>query len=241
LQLNEALYAYHFAQASWSGAKICYFERSYESPAILYLLLKGFQKGAKETVETVKGKVEEEAVNQILVYLSAVIDNAGNYKSFGDSKFIPECSEEDFRKFFLSTPYWSVHAEDFEKIYSRIGKMIFNAETPYALINFVDKNGTSGYYSKNITSFEAEKVKDITIGKGLKSENNRLTKQSETEFTIKIASIDSREETIEQNGLKLKLKYGEFAPFLKDLNDHLSQAQKYAANEHQAKMIDSYL
>ena len=47
LQDKEALYAYHFSKASWSGSKICYFERSYESPAILYLLLKAFEKGAK--------------------------------------------------------------------------------------------------------------------------------------------------------------------------------------------------
>ena len=46
---------------------------------------------------------------------------------------------------------------------------------------------------------------------------------------------------IEQNGLKLTLKYGEFAPFLKDLNKYLTEAQKYSANEHQNKMIGEYL
>ena len=89
---KQALYAYNFAKASWSGAKICFFERSYESPAILYIMLKAFEKGTKVTVQAVKGKVSEQAVSQILIYLSAVIDNAGNYKSFGDTKFIPECS-----------------------------------------------------------------------------------------------------------------------------------------------------
>lgn len=29
LQQQQALYAYYFAKASWSGAKICFFERSY--------------------------------------------------------------------------------------------------------------------------------------------------------------------------------------------------------------------
>ena len=33
--------------------------------------------------------------------------------------------------------------------------MIFNAETPYALIEFSDKKGTTGYYSKNVTSGDA--------------------------------------------------------------------------------------
>lgn len=29
LESKQALYAYYFAKASWSGAKICFFERSY--------------------------------------------------------------------------------------------------------------------------------------------------------------------------------------------------------------------
>jgi len=39
---EQALYAYHFAKASWNGAKICFFERSYESPALLYIVLRAF-------------------------------------------------------------------------------------------------------------------------------------------------------------------------------------------------------
>ena len=92
MKQKQATYAYYFAKASWSGSVICYFERSYESPALLYLILKGFVGGAKNTVEGMKGKFDELIVKQILVYLSAVIDNAGNYKSFGDTKFVPECS-----------------------------------------------------------------------------------------------------------------------------------------------------
>jgi dipeptidyl-peptidase-3 len=42
LQSQQALYAYNFAKACWNGAKICFFERSYESPALIYLILKGF-------------------------------------------------------------------------------------------------------------------------------------------------------------------------------------------------------
>jgi dipeptidyl-peptidase-3 len=39
---EQALYAYYFSKAAWNGAKICFFERSYESPALLYLILKAF-------------------------------------------------------------------------------------------------------------------------------------------------------------------------------------------------------
>lgn len=175
------------------------------------------------------------------MYLSAVIDNAGNYKSFGDTKFVPECSEEVFVKFFKSTPYWAKNDVEFDKIYNRIGKMIFNAETPYALIDFSNNNGTSGYYSKNITSADAEVIKEATIKRCMKSENNRLTKQGDKEFTVKIGSVDAKEEVIEHNGLKIKLQYGEFSPFLKKTNKYLTLAKESAANEIQAKMIDEYI
>lgn len=72
--------------------------------------------------------------------------------------------------------------------------MIFYADPPYAHIDFVDKHGTTGYYSSNITSAEAELVKEILIAKGMKLENNRQTKQENNEFTIKVASIESKEE-----------------------------------------------
>lgn len=92
LEQKQALYAYNFAKASWSGSKICFFERSYESPALLYLILKAFEKGAKQTIEPLKEKLDETELSQLLVYISAFFDNTGNYKSFGDTKFIPECS-----------------------------------------------------------------------------------------------------------------------------------------------------
>jgi dipeptidyl-peptidase-3 len=47
---KEKNYSYHFARASWEGAKICYFERSYESPALLYMFTRIF---ASQTVEEV--------------------------------------------------------------------------------------------------------------------------------------------------------------------------------------------
>ena len=119
--------------------------------------------------------------------------------------------------------------------------MIFNAESPYGLIDFSDKHGTTGYYSKNVTSSDAEKIKDILIKRGIKSENNRLTKQSEHEYTVKIAAVEHKEETIVEGDLKIKLVYGEFGPFLRLVNRYLAECQKYSANEIQSKMIHEYI
>jgi hypothetical protein len=56
------------------------------------------------------------------------------------------------------------------------------------------------------------------------SENNRLVKINENEFILKVASIEPKEEVIEENGLKLTVRYGEFAPFLKLVNQYLAES-----------------
>jgi len=67
------------------------------------------------------------------------------------------------------TPYWAAHSDLFNSIFNRIKTLVFNAETPYGLIAFSDKNGTNGYYSKNITHDDAQKIKGILINRGLRS------------------------------------------------------------------------
>jgi dipeptidyl-peptidase-3 len=42
LDTREKNYSYYFTRASWEGQKICYFSKSYESPALFYLLMKVF-------------------------------------------------------------------------------------------------------------------------------------------------------------------------------------------------------
>lgn len=95
---------------------------------------------------------EENEIKSILIYTASFLENGGNYKSFGDSKFVPDCSEVVFVKFWMSTPYWSQHKEEFDGIWGRISKYIFDHEKPYGLINFRNKEGTTGYYSSNCTS-----------------------------------------------------------------------------------------
>lgn len=127
LNENESLYAYNFAKASWNGAKICYFQRSYESPALLYIILRTFDnKNAKELEEVAKNAgFTEVELKQIYIYLSAFLNNCGNFKSFGDSKFVPECSQQALRKFFLLSSYWSAHQDEFCGIYDKIEKFVF--------------------------------------------------------------------------------------------------------------------
>lgn len=47
--------------------------------------------------------IEQSEIDDILMYTSAFLSNMGNYKSFGDTKFIPQTCNDRFRTFLLSS------------------------------------------------------------------------------------------------------------------------------------------
>ena len=49
--------------------------------------------------QCLKNGISVNEYQSILVYCSAVLNNCGNYKSFGDTKFVPDVDEPTFTKF----------------------------------------------------------------------------------------------------------------------------------------------
>ena len=115
---------------------------------------------------------------------------------------------KNFEKFLLA-PYWSWNKEQFHKMYDAIKKtQVFKYDSLLAwLIDFADKNGTTGYYSK-ITFADGYTIKAILINKCLWFKNNRLIKQDETHYTVEIALIQKKEESFQENSMAIKLDYG---------------------------------
>ena len=73
LEHSEALYAYYMTRASWEGSKICYFQRSYESPALFVLFSLIFGDGLSTLKERAlaAGNTDLEW-KQLCVYAAAV-------------------------------------------------------------------------------------------------------------------------------------------------------------------------
>jgi dipeptidyl-peptidase-3 len=79
------------ARAAWLGSKICWFQRSYESPALLVLLKSMFSAGVPPLKDaSIQAGLSEDEFKQLLVYSAGVFMNCGNYLSFGDTKFLPQ-------------------------------------------------------------------------------------------------------------------------------------------------------
>ena len=67
----------------------------------------------------------------MLAYSASVFDNHGNYKSFGDTKFVPQLESEKFKAVIKASDSYGTHAEVIERILGLIEKEIYAESEPY--------------------------------------------------------------------------------------------------------------
>jgi len=109
----------------------------------------------------------------------------------------------------------------------------------------------STYYpdSPDITSEQISSVSDFLEGKGLLPENTRI-KKAKDGYEVLIASAsdnpsaeqrDLKEsEWTMDDGSKVKLVFGDYSKEMDTIAHHIEQAKKYAANDHEIKMMEEY-
>ena len=198
-----------------------------------------------------KAGVDEAEVTHFLEYAAMFLGNNGNYKSFGDSKFIPRCSEKSVAALAATSP-------EAAKFYEATNGALFSHDKPGMMhLGFPDGGHMSTYYpdSSSITKGEIEAVSNWMGSKGLLPENNRLRKNSDDSFDILIASAittapakggdigKDTEFTIEDGllkGQKIRLVYGDYAEEMKNITAYIKKAAENADNETQAKMHNNY-
>ena len=63
---------------------------------------------ADELFEAVKDKgISDEDFKAYLIYCSGLYSNMGNYKGFGDSKFVPDLKPEQFEVIVKNSKAWT--------------------------------------------------------------------------------------------------------------------------------------
>jgi dipeptidyl-peptidase-3 len=98
---RERWYAYWIARASWDGSLICLAQTSPESVSIFCLLMVAFRAQPVEelALAALAAGLTEDEVNYAMTYAAAFLCNMGNYKSMGDSKFVPQIPLHRLRVF----------------------------------------------------------------------------------------------------------------------------------------------
>jgi dipeptidyl-peptidase-3 len=191
-----------------------------------------------------KGITEDEW-KHLLVYSAATLQNIGNYTSFGDNKFIPDITPDKFWTVITCSKAYEEHKEAITDIWENIKEVIYKTEAPFGTIRFREDGGLTTYYSANMTKKEAEIIKNFQEKEKIAPWNTRLLKRDEKSFCLTIASAEMGNlpyiKEHEWEGVKVEVRNGEFAPFMKKVVYHLSECLKYADNDNKKKMLENYV
>ncbi|KAK7528961.1 peptidase family M49-domain-containing protein [Phyllosticta citriasiana] len=245
---NQKLYAHYLSIACYAGTRIVLRQVSPESEHIydFIIALHRHSKGDWKKLQSDAGLSDDE-LKAFLDYSAQFLGNAGNYKSFGDSKFVPRLEPRQLKALATLTP-------ETLKLYEKFQDAIFAGNSVAKLhLGYPDQGHISTYYpdSPDITKEEISTVSDFLEGKKLLPENTRVRKIKDG-FEVLIASArepsrgerDTSESEWELDGKlkgkKLRLVYGEYSKEMATIADAIKSARQYAGNETEKSMLDAY-
>ncbi|KAK3934786.1 dipeptidyl peptidase [Diplogelasinospora grovesii] len=250
---RQKRYAHFISRASLAGNRIVLRQVSPESEDIydfIIALHKSCNGDWKSLAE--KAGVTDDDLSAFLQYAVQFLGNSGNYKSFGDSKFIPRCKESVFDELAKAG---SQKAQQHLK--STKGR-IFSADKPGLMhLGFPEDGHLTTYYpdSQDITKEEIDAVAKWMQEKGLLPENTRLSKdEGGRVFTLWVASgsaeVPDHDRDVQGGdfeisegplaGKKISLHYGDHSVEMTAITGFIKKAAENAENGTQEKMHYAY-
>lgn len=193
-----------------------------------------------------ESQVSDDDLKHFLNFAAQFLGNTGNYKSFGDSKFIPRLPVDSFAALAATS-------ERSAQLFGQVKDALYDISSVARLhLGYPEQGHVSTYYpdSATITTQEIATISDFFKEKQLLPENTRLRKTSAGEFELLIASavkepaqrdIEGTEWTLGSNGLKARIVYGDHAVEMGKIADNLAEAQKHSLNPHEEKMHAEYV
>ncbi|KAF2093086.1 dipeptidyl peptidase-like protein III [Rhizodiscina lignyota] len=254
LSTQEKLYAHWISVASLAGTRVVLRQVSPESEPIYDLLIALYKQsnGHWASLASEAGLSQDE-LTDFLSYAAQFLGNCGNYKSFGDAKFIPRLAERQFKALASVAPGG---VELFEKA-NKVGGVYADDSVEKLHLGYPDKGHVSTYYpdSPDITKAEIAAVSDFLEGKKLLPENTRVRKTKGGDFEVLIASAETspsdKDKDVpetewelpygELKGKKVKLVFGDYKKEMETIAYALEQASKYAANDNEKSMLAKYV
>jgi len=250
LNPQEQKYAHYISVAAFAGTRIVLRQVSPESEAIydFIIALHADCGGDYATVRKHAG-VSEEDMKHYLSYAAQFLGNAGNYKSFGDSKFIPKLSSEALEAIAGTSKKALVHFQKCE------GSFYETKTTGGMHLGYPSAGHLSTYYpdSPDITREEIEYLAEFVRDQQLLPENTRIKELPSGDFALLIASAtsdvaDSDRDVKEKSwqlsgplkGKSLKMVYGDHAVEMSKISEACKSAKEYAANDNESAMHEEY-
>ncbi|XP_060070560.1 dipeptidyl peptidase 3-like [Ylistrum balloti] len=260
---REKLYSHYISQASWYGGLIVLVQTSPESPGIFLLLQKVFR---GQTVDQLKeavtkdGALTEDDFQAVLIYASAFYANMGNYKSFGDSKIIPNLPKEKFEAVVMKSAAYEKDAIGIKALWESVSERMFGLTERQKELGLGEK-GTTSYFSANCDLDDAKIAQEFLTAKDLSPYNTRLFKTTQggkTSYEVRLASVATDDGPIKgcQEGIlgsheftptstsqpcMFRVTRGDYSPLMSLVAENLKKAQEYAANDLERNMLEEYI
>lgn len=198
-----------------------------------------------------KTNVSEDNLRFFLEYAAMFLGQAGNYKGFGDAKFIPRLPPDALEALASTTPETKAA---FQKANSTGGGIYETSEQTMMHLGYPPLHMTTYYPdSPSIVKDEITAIGDLLEKKGLALENTRLRKTASGDFELLIASSisnppvthrDLQEDTFaldgKLQGKTLRLIFGDYQEEMAKIAHSIKQAELNAANDNQKRMLDAY-
>ena len=244
-------------RAAFSGSRIVLRQVSPESESIydLIMLLHNHCNGDWSGLAKEAG-VGYGEVQKFLEYATQFLGNLGNYKGFGDVKFIPRCAPEVIQTIASKIP-------EGKNLCDRCISAMYADTKRSGLMHFgfPGEGHMSCYYpnSPAIQKQEITQVGEFLAKKKLFPENTRLRKTKDGNYEVLIASGLSKPNAnpdvstvfnngdvtwlIEEGPLKgtrLTLVFADHQEQMAKACVNIKKAGQYAANETQKDMMDNY-
>lgn len=245
---KEKLYAHFMSKASHAGSRVVLRQVSHESEAIFDLIM---------AINTgIGGQYPEGKDSELyLEYVSQFLSNLGNYKSFGDLKFVPRCSQSYILKLLElaqidkeTKP--STKSCPYETWADLIAKGIYYADEKCALLGFPSQGHRSSYYFGDVAPEDMALLKkEVFSAYSILPENTRIKKLHDKKFEILVASAVKQNQLVEypkepfqlSNGYQVSFVFGDHSREMALVAHYLSEAKKYAANDIQKDMLAEYI
>ncbi|XP_068630188.1 dipeptidyl peptidase 3 isoform X2 [Battus philenor] len=249
---KEKLYAHYLSKAAWNGGLIVLIQTSPESPKIFSLLHRIFIGESLEKLKesAMKAGVSEDDFQAFLVYAGGLFANSGNYKGFGDTKFIPNLSKESFELIVKSSKAYENDNTHILKLWQKVQNPIYSLAPRLTSLGMADK-GVTTYFSSNCTEEDSNLVNDWMKTKRIEAYICRTFKTVSDDglplYTIHLASVESSSKpplTMDKEKYKnayFQVTRGDYSALLKLAGDNLAKAVEYAANDNEKNMLKHYI
>ncbi|KAG8437876.1 hypothetical protein GDO86_008539 [Hymenochirus boettgeri] len=258
LSAEEKLYAHYLSHASFYGGLIVLFQTSPESPAIYILLNRLFRsQDHKELKGVALGQgLSDEQYQAILVYTAGFFANMGNYKSFGDTKFVPNVPKEKFEKVLRASAAFARDPDGMESLWRTVADRMYSLEPSERQLG-LGTNGITTYFSANCTMDDAELAQRFLDSKKISAYNTRLFKtlkdDGRSQYEVRLASVSKEGCGSESNDLsqilgsfefeghEIQVTRGDYSPLLLRVRENLEKAKAFASNDNQRHMLEEYI